>query len=275
MPQGELGAVLAPIALYPDSLLTPLLMATTYPDEMIAADGWRQKTRNARLGGAALAKALAMQPWAPSVKALVPFPVLLDMLATRPVWMQRIGQVFLGEPAASMREIQRLRRAALATGKLTSNRRLVVTEKRDAILIAPPRKGPVYVPVYNAAVTFGAWGYPYYPPVYIQPPPGFHHSGAGMETGIGYSRGRTRVTGLWGWARLDWRRGAVTLDLAVYNRINRYAAATKSAIWHHEPHPAGYFQIPETASRDHRVAHRRHEERRRHHRETRRRHRRR
>jgi Protein of unknown function (DUF3300) len=245
LPQGQLDAVLAPIALYPDAILAPLLMATTYPDEMVAADQWRQKSRNARLTGAALNKALLMEPWDPSVKALVTLPVLLDELATRMFWAQKIGEAFLAGPPEVMREIQRLRRAALTTGKLKPNRYLVVQEKGDAIVILPPKGSVVYVPIYNPGVVFGAWGYPNYPPVYIQPPPGFHAIGPDMEAGIGYSRGRPEVKGLWGWAMPEWSAGTVTLDVVAYNRLNRYGTPARDATWHYAPHPAGYFRIPE------------------------------
>jgi Protein of unknown function (DUF3300) len=251
LPQGQLDAVLAPVALYPDALLAPLLMATTYPDELIAADQWRRKTRNAALKGEALAGALTRQPWAPSVKALVPFPEVLDMLALRPVWMNRIGGAFLAQPAAAVREIQRLRRLALATGKLKSSRRLLVTERGPVVAITPLRPDLVYVPIYNPAVVFGVWAYPSYPPVYIQPPPRFEISGPGMESGIGFSRVFRVAPELWGWAHLVWGAGAVTIDIALFNRINRYAPPISDGTWRHAAHPTGYFQIPERETAAH------------------------
>jgi hypothetical protein len=243
--QGQLDAILAPVALYPDVLLTPLLMATTFPDEMSAADQWLEKARNARLKGDALAAALVVEPWNPSVKALVPFPQLLDILASRPVWMHQIGAAFVAEPADVMREIQRLRRAALATGKLKSTKRLVVTERGGAIDVTSADPALVYIPVYNPAVVFGAWAYPTYPPVYIQPPRGFHASGPGMESGIGFSLGLAVVPGLWGWAHPDWGTGAVTIDIAAYNRINRYGVQASTAAWRPAPHSAGSFHPPD------------------------------
>jgi hypothetical protein len=242
-PVGQVDAALAPVALYPDALLTPLLMAATYPDEIAEADGWLGEAHNSALRGDALVTALEPRPWAPSVKALVPFPVTLDMLATRPAWMAQLGHAFTSEPSAVLAEIQKLRRQAIAAGKLKSSPRLVVRDEGGVVTIAPADAAVIYVPVYNPALVYGAWAYPNFPPVFIEPPPGFDVGGADMETGIGFSVGFGILAPLWGWAHPGWAAGNVEIDIAAYNRINRYGPHVSGATWRHEPHGTGYFHI--------------------------------
>ena len=242
-PVGQIDAAVAPVALYPDALLTPLLMAATYPDEVAEADGWLGEAHNATLKGDALVAALEPRPWDPSVKALVPFPVTLDMMAARPAWMALLGHAVIAAPAAVTAEIQKLRRQAIAVGKLKSSPRLTVRDEGGVIAIAPADPAVVYVPVYNPALVFAAWPYPDFPPVFIEPPPGFEVSGADIETGIGFSVGFGVVAPLWGWAHPDWQGGTVAIDVAVYNRINRYGPHVAAGTWHHEPHGTGYFHI--------------------------------
>lgn len=240
---GQIDAVLAPVALYPDALLTPLLMAATYPDEVAEADGWLGEAGNAKLRGDALVVALEPRPWAPSVKALVPFPVTLDMLASRPAWMKQLGQAEIADPARVAAEIQHLRRLAVTTGKLKSGPRLTVRAENGFIAIATADPAMVYVPVYNPALVYGAWAYADFPPVFIEPPPGFEVSGADIETGIGFSVGFGVLAPLWNWAHLDWATGAIAVDTVAYNRINRYGPHEAASIWHHEAQGGRYFHI--------------------------------
>jgi hypothetical protein len=240
---GQIDAAVAPVALYPDALLTPLLMAATYPNEIAEAAGWLGEAHNAGLKGDALVAALEPRPWDPSVKTLVPFPVTLGMLAARPDWTATLGQAFIASPAAVMAEIQKLRRRAIATGKLASSPRLMVRDEGGIVAIVPADPAVVNIPVYNPALMFGAWPYPNYPPVFIEPPHGFDASGADMETGIGFSVGFGVLAPLWGWAHPDWTGGTVAIDTAAYNRINRYGPHAAASIWRHEPHPTGYFHI--------------------------------
>jgi hypothetical protein len=240
---GEIEAAVAPVALYPDALLTPLLMAASYPEEVAEADGWLGQSHNDRLKGDALAAALEPLPWDPSVKALTPFPVILDMMAMRPAWVDKLGRAFVAAPATVMADIQALRRQAIADGMLASSPRLMVRDSGGTIAIASADPAVVYIPVYNPALVFGAWSYPDNPPVFIEPPDGFRISGADMQTGIGFSVGFGVLESLWGWATPDWSNGAVAVDTAAYNRINRYGPHVAAAIWHHEAHPTGYFHI--------------------------------
>ena len=240
---GQIDAAVAPVALYPDALLTPLLMAATYPDEIAEAASWLGEAHNAALRGDALVAALEPRPWDPSVKALVPFPVTLGMMAARPDWTAQLGHAFVAAPAVVMAEIQKLRRQAIATGKLASSPHLIVRDAGGIVAIVPADPAVVNIPVYNPALVFGAWPYPNYPPVFIEPPHGFDVSGADMETGIGFSVGFGVLAPLWGWAQPDWTGGTVAIDTAAFNRINRYGPHVAARTWRHEPHPTGYFHI--------------------------------
>jgi hypothetical protein len=238
-PVGAIAAAVAPVALYPDALLTPLLMAATYPEEVAEADGWLGEGGNAALRGDELVAAIQPRPWDPSVKALVPFPVVLDMMAARPAWTAQLGRLFIAVPGAVMAEIQKLRRQALATGKLGTSPQLVATEMGGVIVIAPADPAMAYVPVYAASV-YGAWAYSDFPPAVLEPPKGFEAASGG---GMGFTVGFSVLTPLWGWAHPAWASGTVEIDTAAFNRINRYGPHAANGTWHHEAHGTGYFHI--------------------------------
>lgn len=239
----EVDALLAPVALYPDSLLMPLLMAASYPEEVEEAQEWLAHPENARLRGDALVTTLTPRPWDPSVKTLVPFPETLGMLAGRPEWTRRLGQAMTSSPTMVLAEIQKLRRAAAAAGFLKTSPQMIVTQADGATTIASADPAVVYIPVYNPALVFGAWPYPEHPPGFIEPPAGFRVSGADMSRGIGYSIGFSVLAPLWGWSHAEWTQGKVAIDTAAYNRIDRYGPHVAAAVWHHETHGSGYFHI--------------------------------
>src|SRR5579871_1216189 len=117
----QLDALLAPIALYPDALLTQVLMASTYPLQVVEAQRWVEVPANKALTGDALSKALEAQPWDPSVKSLVPFPQALAMMNANLDWMQQLGYAFADQQADVFDSVQRLRRQAQAAGNLQSS----------------------------------------------------------------------------------------------------------------------------------------------------------
>jgi hypothetical protein len=118
---GQLDALLAPIALYPDPLLTQLLMAATEPLQIVQAKRWLDDPAHAGLKGDALTKALTTQSWDPSVKSLVPFPQVLDMLNSKLDWTQQLGYAFATQQADVLASVQRLRRQAQSAGHLQSS----------------------------------------------------------------------------------------------------------------------------------------------------------
>ena len=166
--QEELDQMIAPIALYPDSLLTQILMASTYPLEVVQADRWAKQNKDMK--GDALAKALEAQPWDPSVKSLVNFPQVLAMMSEKLDWTQKLGDAFLAQQKDVMGTVQKLRAKAQAAGNLKTTKEQVVKVEKEVIIIEPANPQVVYVPTYNPTVVYGAWPYPAYPPTPYYPP---------------------------------------------------------------------------------------------------------
>jgi len=214
----ELEQLVAPIALYPDKLLGQVLMASTYPLEVVEASRWIQKPYNANLGGNALAEALQPQDWAPSVKSLVPFPDILKMMDENLRWTQQLGDAFLAQEADVMDAIQRLRERAYEEGNLrsTPQQRVIVDGKTIDIVEADPEI--IYVPYYDPVIVYGVWPYPAYPPYTI-----FVYSTYGRPLGswIHFSVGFRIVFPLWGWDHCDWHHHRIRIDHARFNTINR------------------------------------------------------
>jgi len=168
--QEELEQLLAPIALYPDDLLTQILMASTYPLEVVQAERWAKQNKS--LKGDALKAALEKQTWDDSVKALVPFPDVLTMMSEKLEWTQKLGDAFLAQQKDVMDTVQKLRRKAAEAGNLKSSKEQEVKKEGDIIIVQAANPQVVYVPAYNPTVVYGAWAYPAYPPypVYAYPP---------------------------------------------------------------------------------------------------------
>ena len=162
--QEELDQILAPIALYPDDLLSQVLMASTYPLEVVQAERWQKQNKS--LKGDALAQALEKQDWDPSVKSLVNFPDVLTMMSEKLDWTQKLGDAFLEQEKGVMDTVQKLRQKADEAGNLktTSEQKVIVEKETKTIVIEPANPQTVYVPTYNPTVVYGAWWYPAYPP---------------------------------------------------------------------------------------------------------------
>lgn len=233
----ELEQLLAPIALYPDELLGQILIAATYPLEVVEAARWRQQPGHAALTGDALDAALAEQDWDPSVKALIPFPQILQMMSTRLDWMQRLGDAFVAQEGDVMDAVQRLRRQAQAAGTLASTPQQIVTDDGETITIEPASPDLVYPPYYNPSQIYGAWPYPNYPPYYFPPPPGYLF-GPSLFFGFGVAV----IPTLWGWEHVEWRRHRVRIDTDRFNRVDRRNIERRQrppatqGTWQHDPY---------------------------------------
>lgn len=225
----QLDALLAPIALYPDALLTQVLMAATYPLEIVEASRWLQQGSNAQLHGDALAKALEGQSWDPSVKSLVPFPEVLAMMNGKLDWTQQVGYAFATQQADVMNSVQRLRAQAQQAGSLKSTPQQTVSSEQGAIVIQPADPQVIYVPAYNPTVVYGTWPYPATPPVYF-PPPGYLAANA-FVSGLAFATGAAVVGSLWGWARPAWGAGNVNVNVNRWNNINVNRTAIQSNVW--------------------------------------------
>ncbi|OGA57677.1 MAG: hypothetical protein A3G81_04170 [Betaproteobacteria bacterium RIFCSPLOWO2_12_FULL_65_14] len=164
--QAELDALLAPIALYPDPLLSQVLMAATYPEDVRAAAAWSRA--NPHLTGEDAVHAAQDQPWDPSVKSLLAFPEVLARMDESPQWMTDLGQAFLAQEPHVMETVQGLRRRAQASGYL-QNDQTSVRQEGTYIAIYPVRPQFIYVPYYDPLVVYGGWWWPAYRPVYWRP----------------------------------------------------------------------------------------------------------
>jgi hypothetical protein len=220
---GQLDALVAPIALYPDALLSEILMAATYPLEVVAADRW--VNANKSLQGDALKAALDKQNWDDSVKSLAATPDVLDMMNNKLDWTQQLGDAVLAQQPDVMDAIQRLRTKAQANNKLTSTKQQTVTTQqqdgRQYIYIAPTDPDEIYVPYYDPAVVYGDWPYPDYP-AYYWPPPAYIGVGilaTGLAFGTGYALGRWASGGnRWG-GGFNWGGNNINVNRSV-NNIN-------------------------------------------------------
>ena len=225
----QLDALLAPIALYPDQLLTQILMASTYPLQIVDAQRWVEDPANKALTGDALDQALAAKDWDPSVKSLVPFPQVLRMMSDKLDWTQQLGYAVTVQQSAVLDSVQRLRTQAQAAGQLKSTAQQVVSNQGSTIIIAPAQPNVVYVPSYNPTVVYGAWPYPTYPPVYL-PPPGYV-AGSALVAGLAFGTGVAISASLWGWCNPNWGHGNVNVNVNRYNNINVNRGRISNGNW--------------------------------------------
>ena len=238
IPDAELDSLVAPIALYPDPLLSQALVASTYPVELIQLQQWTKK--NTGLKDQALADAVAKQPWDPSIQGLAPFPDVVETLAGNIQWTSDLGNAFLAQQADVMAAIQRMRAKAQGTGALkTSAQQKVETESieggHQAIVIQPADPNTVYVPSYDPATVYGAPAYPYPPVTY----PGYV-AGAALTFGTGLALGAAWGGG-WGY-NCGWNNGDVDVNVNNkyvnnYNKKNNINSANKN--WQHNPQHRG------------------------------------
>jgi hypothetical protein len=223
--RGQLDQLVARIALYPDSLVAQILAAATYSNDIPAAAQWADQHHY--LAGQALANAMAADqvPWDPSLQALLPFPSVLDMMASDMAWTSQLGNAFLAQPQDVMDAVQGRRAIAQRYGYLTTNSQVVVSGG-PYISIMSVNPGFMVVPYYDPAVVFFA------------PRPGIVVGGA-IRFGFGVGIGAFFAP--WGWGpgaiRFDWGAHAVFLNNARWGRtwanraayVHPYAAIRRPA----------------------------------------------
>ncbi|MEB4677647.1 DUF3300 domain-containing protein [Enterobacteriaceae bacterium G50] len=222
----QINQWVAPIALYPDALLSQVLMASTYPANVVQAVQWSKD--HPSLQGDAAIQSVSDQPWDASVKSLVAFPSLMNMMGQDPVWVENLGNAFLAQPQDVMNAVQQLRALAQQTGSLKSTPQQTVTSvpktavapaaatsssttqtttvkaapaPSTVIKIEPADPQVVYVPSYNPSTVYGTWPTPAYPPVYIPPSPGEEFTSS-LVKGFGYSLGVATTYALF--SNIDW-----------------------------------------------------------------------
>ena len=220
----QLESLVAPIALFPDPLLAQMLVASTYPLDVVAAQQWLDKNKD--LKGEELTKAAEKQPWDPSVQAMVEIPDALKKLSENIAWTQDLGDAFLAQQSEVMDAVQNLRKKAKDAGKLDSTEQQKVetttVESKTVIEIQPTSTQVVYVPQYNPVAYWPAPVYPY-PPVYYPPYyPGAALIGFGVGVAIGIG-----MSGGWGWG-CGWHGGGNTININNNNNFNRNSNRTNN-----------------------------------------------
>ncbi len=242
--QQEIEQLVAPIALYPDALLAQVLMASTYPLEVVQADRWRKA--NPKLKDKALEDALLKQPWDASVKSLAAFPDVLQMMSDKIDWTQKIGDAFLAQKTEVMQASQRLRAKADSEGNLkTSKEQKIIIEPASAstttIYRIEPQSEVIYVPVYNPTVVYGVWPYPYYTPYYWYPP-AYPYYGAAY----GFTAGLIVGAALWG--NCNWGGNDININIDRYNNFNR--SNINNGNWNHNAEHRRGVEYRDNKTRD-------------------------
>ena len=235
--QEELDQLVAPIALYPDALVAQILMAATYPLEVVEADRWAKQNKN--LKGDALSAAVDKQSWDMSVKSLIPFPQVLSMMSDKLDWTEKLGDAFLSQQKDVMDTVQKLRSKAYAKGNLKTTSQQKVVVQDQVIEIVPASPTVVYVPTYDPVVVYGAWPYPAYPPYPVYP------AGAMVATSmVSFGLG-VAVGAAWSnnWGSCNWHNGNVNVNVNRSTSIsntnvtntNVNAAKINNQTWQHNP----------------------------------------
>nr|WP_233470951.1 DUF3300 domain-containing protein [Paraburkholderia caribensis] len=249
-PPEEIEALVAPIALYPDSLLSQVLMASTYPLEIVHAARWVKTHKD--LKGDAAVQAVQDQPWDVSVKSLVAFPQVLVPMNDKLDWTQRLGDAFLANEKDVLDAVQRLRIRAQKAGHLASNEQQKVIVEAPApsangqpvpaqqtiVRIEPSNPQVVYVPSYNPTVVYGGWSAPAYPPTYWPPYPAYY-PGAALASGFAWGLGIAAAGAIF--SNCNWGGGDVNINVNKAANIDRNFDRTKveGGKWKHD---AGHRQ---------------------------------
>lgn len=258
----ELESLVAPIALYPDSVLSQVLMASTYPLEIVHAARWVKANPNVK--GDAAVKAVENQTWDVSVKSLVAFPQVLEPMSDKLDWTQKLGDAFLAQERDVLAAVQRLRARARDSGNLKTNeQQKVMVEPAPApvqgqpppisetiIRVEPANPQVIYVPAYNPTVVYGSWGYPSYPPYYWPPYPAYY-PGAALATGFAWGVGLAAAGAIFGGC--NWGGGDVNIDVNRATNIDRNFDRTKvqgGGKWQHDASHRQGVAYRDNASRE-------------------------
>ena len=239
----ELEQLAAPIALYPDALVAQILMASTYPLEVVEAARWSKANPNIK--EKALEDAMQQQKWDPSVKSLTAFPQVLAMMNAKLDWTQKLGDAFLAQQKELMDSVQRLRKKAQEAGHLKSSKEQTVTAEQQGgttiVKVEPASPSVVYVPTYDPMVVYGPWPYPGYPPYYWYPP-GPPPGAVAFSFTVGIFVGAAM------WGGCNWHGGGVYINHHSYNQFNRTNINTGD--WQHRPEHRKGVEYRDNASRD-------------------------
>ncbi len=247
--EAQLEQLVAPIALYPDPLLAQILMASTYPLEVVEAARWVAAPATRALSGDALESAIAAQNWDPSVRALAAFPPVLETMSNELRWTEALGNAFLIQQGDVMAAVQSLRHAALAAGtlKTTPQCDCVVQTNGSTISILPAEPEDIRAPVY-APVVYGPWPNPAYPPDDFPAPEGFDAL-PGFSIGFEPPVDLAFFGPLWGWGWIDWEHRCISIGPHRYALALGGHAVFSGRVWVHDPAHRGGVPYADAAVR--------------------------
>jgi hypothetical protein len=232
----QLDNLVAPVALYPDPLLSQVLVASTYPLEVVEASQWLDRNKNLR--GQALIDAAKQQPWDPSIQTLVTVPDALNRLNEDVQWTTDLGNAFLAQESDVMNAVQRMRLRAEDNGRLASTSQQKVTvqnqEGDQVVVIEPAYRDVIYVPVYDPFYVWGPPVYGYYPPLYYPR----HSFGFSIGFNVGYCFSDWGGWWFWGWGP-SWHSHSVVVNNYFFNRYgfqHRWHGDDRARMtWTHNP----------------------------------------
>jgi hypothetical protein len=236
----QLDSLVAPIALYPDPLLSQTLVASTYPLEIVQLQQWL--AQNKKLKEKELAEEVKKQDWDPSIQAMAALPDVVKQLAENIKWTTDLGNAFLAQQSDVMDAVQRMRAKAKDKGNLKSTEQQKVetktVESKQVIVIEQANPEVVYVPTYNPTIVYGAPVYPY-PPVYY-PPAGYYAAGMAISFGVGMAVGAAWGGG-WGWGAGWGGNNEITVNRnnTFVNNSNRSFQGANRNTWQHNPQHRG------------------------------------
>ncbi|MGY0581218.1 MAG: DUF3300 domain-containing protein [Paraglaciecola chathamensis] len=230
--QAKLDQMLAPIALYPDALLSHILIAATYPLEVVQAARWRDE--HSDLSEQQALDLAEQQDWDPSVIALTPFKELLERMSKDLNWLQDLGDAFLANEAQVLDSVQTLRSRAYAKGNLHDNQYQSVEREQEKIVIHSVERETVYVPFYDTRVVYGDWWWTVHQPIYWRSPRHYtYHSGFHWSP-------RFHISAGFFFGGFHWRNNHVVINndyryrrsnhRYIYNKVRQYPR------WQHNRH---------------------------------------
>jgi hypothetical protein len=235
IPNDQLDSLVAPIALYPDPLLAQVLVASTYPLELIQLQQWLPKHKD--LKDKALVEAVEKEDWDPSIQAMAPLPDVVKQLAENIKWTTDLGNAFLAQQSDVMDAVQRMRMKAKDAGNLKSTEQQKVEtktiESKTVVVIEQAQPQVVYVPSYNPTVVYGPPVYPYPPIVY--PPAGAVVAGMAISFGVGMAMGAAWGGG-WGY-NSGW--GHINNNITINNNNNFINNSNRTNVNRPSQRPAG------------------------------------
>jgi hypothetical protein len=244
IPADQLDALVAPIALYPDNLLSQTLVASTYPLEIIQLQQWLEKDKGLSKDQKKLAEAVKKQPWDPSIQAMAALPDLVKRLADDVQWTTDLGNAFLAQQSDVMDAVQRMRAKAQNKGALQSNQQqnveTQVVESKQVIVIQQSNPQVIYVPSYDPVYVYGPPVYPYPPIYYPAYSTGAVVAASAISFGVGMAIGAAWGGGGWGWG-CGWGGNDINVNMNNnFNRNTNISGGNRTNIsggnkWQHNP----------------------------------------